>query len=146
VVDHMPPKPEGQLVHYLRKNEGKNKSFVVNENTKGAQRAELKYSLLGKSDRYFLLEVELLTGRHHQVRAQLASIGCYIKGDLKYGAPRSNKNASIHLHARQVEFTHPVKKEKLQVIARTPSDPICDFFEEMIASKEKSDGNQSLEK
>jgi 23S rRNA pseudouridine1911/1915/1917 synthase len=146
VVGQMPAKPEGHLVHYLRKNERQNKSYVVDENAKGAQRAELKYRLIGASDRYFLLEVELLTGRHHQVRAQLAGIGCNIKGDLKYGSPRSNPNASIHLHARQVEFIHPVKKEKMVVIAKPPKDPIWDYFENMIASNENSDGKQRLAK
>lgn len=132
VVDRMPPKAEGHLVHFLRKNQSKNKSFVVNENTSGAQKAELKYRLLGNSDRYYLLEVELLTGRHHQVRAQLADIGCRIKGDLKYGFPRSNPNASIHLHARYIEFIHPVKQEKICITARPPKDPIWDYFVEIM--------------
>ncbi len=132
VVDRMPPKAEGHLVHFLRKNQSKNKSFVVNENTTGATKAELRYRLLGKSDRFFLLEVELLTGRHHQVRAQLAAIGCCIKGDLKYGFPRSNPNASIHLHARYVEFIHPVKQEKICITATPPKDPVWDYFVEMM--------------
>jgi len=139
VVDRMPSEPEGHLINYLRKNERQNKSYVVNKDTKGAHKAELKYRLLGKSDRYFLLEVELLTGRHHQVRAQLANIGCRIKGDLKYGSPRSNPNASIHLHARYAEFIHPVKKEKICVTANPQSDPIWNFFIELMASKNKED-------
>lgn len=131
VVDKMPPEPDGHLVHYLRKNERQNKSYVVNESSKGAHRAELKYRLLASSDRYFLLEVELLTGRHHQIRAQLAAIGCLIKGDLKYGYPRSNKNASIHLHARKVEFIHPVKKEKISITAKPPADPLWNYFTDL---------------
>jgi 23S rRNA pseudouridine1911/1915/1917 synthase len=138
VVDKMPPEPVGHLLHYLRKNERQNKSYVVNEDSKGARQAELKYRLLGASDRYFLLEVELLTGRHHQVRAQLAAIGCRIKGDLKYGYPRSNSNASIHLHARKVEFIHPVKKEKISIVASPPADPLWDYFVEMAGSNKKA--------
>jgi 23S rRNA pseudouridine1911/1915/1917 synthase len=136
VVDKAPSDPAGHLVHFLRKNEKQNKSYVVDENTKGAQRAELKYRLVAESDRYFLLEVELLTGRHHQVRAQLAAIDCRIKGDLKYGAARSNPNGSIHLHARRVEFLHPVKKEKLVIVARPPKDPIWDYFQKVMVSNE----------
>ncbi len=138
VVDKLPAEPIGHLVHYLRKNERQNKSYVVTENSKGAQKAELKYRLLGTSDRYFLLEVELLTGRHHQIRAQLAAIGCRIKGDLKYGYPRSNGDASIHLHARKVEFVHPVKKVKISVLARPPSDPLWDFFTRLVESNMKA--------
>jgi len=132
VVDRAPAKPEEHLTHYLRKNERQNKSYVVNEKAKGAQRAELKYKLVAESDRYYLLEVELLTGRHHQVRAQLAAIGCHIKGDLKYGAARSNRDGSIHLHARRVEFIHPVKKEMLIIVARPPADPIWQHFEQLV--------------
>jgi len=137
VVDQPPPEPEGHLVHYLRKNETKNKSYVVGEETKGALRAELKYRLLGNSDRYYLLEVELLTGRHHQIRVQLSSIGCRIKGDLKYGFPRPNPDASIHLHARSIRFVHPVKKELIELTARPPDDPLWDFFTEMVTKTEK---------
>nr|NQU91438.1 RNA pseudouridine synthase [Bacteroidota bacterium] len=128
VVDKQPPEKEGHLVHYLKKTERINKSFVVAETQPGALRAELIYRYLAGSERYFLLEIELLTGRHHQIRAQLAAIGCYIKGDLKYGFPRSNPNASIHLHARKIEFVHPVKNEPVVVVANPPADPVWDFF------------------
>jgi len=137
VTANMPPDSKGRLVHYLRKNETKNKSYVVGEETKGALRAELKYRLLGNSDRYYLLEVELLTGRHHQIRVQLSSIGCRIKGDLKYGFPRPNPDASIHLHARSIRFVHPVKKELIELTARPPDDPLWDFFTEMVTKTEK---------
>lgn len=121
VVAVCPPAPSGKLIHYLKKNEKQNKSYVVHENTPGAKRAELLYKLIAKSDRYFLLEVELLTGRHHQVRAQLAAIGSPIKGDLKYGYDRSNPGGSIHLHARSVSFTHPVSGETVHVLAPLPA-------------------------
>lgn len=130
VVAVSPPASSGKLVHYLRKNEKQNKSYVVHESTRGAKRAELLYNVIAGSDRYFLLEVELLTGRHHQVRAQLAAIGSPIKGDLKYGYDRSNPGGSIHLHARSVSFTHPVRDETVHVVAPLPAgDPIWQLFE-----------------
>jgi len=128
VVKERPKKEEGYLVNYLKKNQEKNKSFVVKENTQGALKAELKYKLINSSDNYNLLEIELLTGRHHQIRAQLAKIGCPVKGDLKYGFPRSNKDASIHLHAREIEFIHPVKKEAIKIIAPPPDEQLWNSF------------------
>lgn len=128
VVKSKPEHPESHLVHYLLRIEEKNKSFIVAENRKGSQRAELVYRLIGKSDHYYLLEINLLTGRHHQIRAQLAEIGCPIKGDLKYGFPRSNPDGSIHLHARKIELIHPVKKERLEIIAPLPDDPVWNYF------------------
>lgn len=122
VVKNKPPKESDKLVNYLRKNEKQNKSYPVAPNTDGALKAELDYQVIGKTDNYYLLEVELHTGRHHQIRAQLAAIGCPIKGDLKYGYPRSNPDASIHLHARSIEFIHPVKNEKISVIADPPKE------------------------
>ena len=95
VVAERPPQMKENLVHYLRKNAKQNKSYPVKENDRDAKRAELNYKLIGKSNDYYLLEIDLITGRHHQVRAQLATINCRIKGDLKYGSPRSNKDASI---------------------------------------------------
>lgn len=132
VVEQKPDKDQGRLVHYLRKNEKKNMSFASNEPKEGHLRAELTYKFLASSDRYHLLEVDLLTGRHHQIRVQLAQTGCVIKGDLKYGAKRSNKNASIHLHAREVSFIHPVKKEEMRVTAPVPEDPLWKYFEELL--------------
>lgn len=124
VSAHKPEPPQGRLESYLRKNAKQNKSYVVPEGTQGSQRAVLNYTYLRSSDRYHLIEVDLETGRHHQIRAQLSSIGCEIKGDLKYGADRPNKDKSIHLHSRSVSFTHPIKKEPINVIAEPPSDPV----------------------
>lgn len=123
------PDTQGTLRHFLKKNEAQNKSFVVAENVVGAKNAEMVYKVLAASDHYSLIEVELLTGRHHQIRAQLASLGCPIKGDLKYGAERSNPDGSIHLHARSLKFQHPVSKEFIAVIAPVPDEPLWRFFE-----------------
>lgn len=112
------------LIHYLKKNEQQNKSYVYDLPGPGRQKAELKYKVIGQSDRYQLLEVELMTGRHHQIRAQLAHIGMAIKGDLKYGYPRSNPDGSIHLHARLVEFIHPVSGETIIVTAPVPEEKV----------------------
>ncbi len=124
VVGNEPPVQEQSLINYLVRNEGQNKSYVVRENTRNSQLAELHYKLIARSERYYLLEINLKTGRHHQIRAQLAAINCPIKGDLKYGAPRSNANGSIHLHARKIEFIHPVSKNTVSVTAPTPPDPV----------------------
>jgi len=128
VVKNKPPKDSERLVHYLSKNEKQNKSYSVKAEAKGAQKAELEYNVIAKSDNYYLLEVELFTGRHHQIRAQLAEIGCPIKGDLKYGFPRPNNDASIHLHARKVEFEHPVSKEIIKIEAPLPNETIWNYF------------------
>jgi 23S rRNA pseudouridine1911/1915/1917 synthase len=130
----MPPEESGHLIHYLKKNEEKNKSFASDRETAGSRKAELTYRLIGRSQNYFLLEVILLTGRHHQIRSQLSKIGCPIKGDLKYGFDRSNPDGSIHLHARQIEFIHPVSKEKIKVIADPPDDKLWASF---LSSAEK---------
>ena len=111
------PEKEAELADYLWRNEKQNKSYVCGEDRKGAKLARLRYSLIGKTDRYYLLSVELLTGRHHQIRCQLSNMGCVIKGDLKYGAPRSNPDAGICLHAYSIDFTHPVKKEPIRIEA-----------------------------
>ena len=120
------PKPEnGKLVHFLLRNPQKNKSLAYTNEVKDSKRAELNYRLLLKLNHYALLEVAPITGRHHQIRSQLSAIGCPIKGDVKYGFNRTNKDASIHLHARAVELVHPVKKEKLKIIAPPPiKDPV----------------------
>lgn len=129
VVDQPPPKEEERLTHYLKKNEKQNKSYVVKDNTKGSKEASLTYKLINSSDKYHLLEIQLHTGRHHQIRAQLAAVGCKIKGDLKYGFSRSNKDGGIHLHARYLEFEHPVKKEVMSFTAPVPDDNLWKFFE-----------------
>ncbi|NHQ76416.1 RluA family pseudouridine synthase, partial [Elizabethkingia miricola] len=116
---------EQKLVHYLRKNEKNNKATVFEKVTEGAKEARLHYKVIRTLDNYYLLEIDLETGRHHQIRAQLAKIGIPIKGDLKYGAPRSNPDGGIHLHARKLSFTHPVTKEAIEIIAPTnPQDKI----------------------
>jgi len=128
IVKNMPPEISGHLIHFLKRNEEKNKSFAYNKIVPGSKKAELNYVLIGQSDQYKLLEVELITGRHHQIRSQLAKIGCPIKGDLKYGFDRSNPDGSIHLHSRKIELMHPVKKEMITVIAPPPDDNLWNFF------------------
>ena len=128
VVKNKPPKDDDHLIQYLTRNEEKNKSFVHENPVAGSQKAELIYHLTGQSDIYYLLEVNLLTGRHHQIRAQLAALGCPVKGDLKYGYPRSNPGGFIHLHARMIEFLHPVNKERIRIIANPPDDKLWNYF------------------
>lgn len=132
IVENAPENESGTLMDYLKKNKQKNKSSVVNERTEGAKKAELDYRVIGRSDRYTLLEVLPKTGRHHQIRTQLSKIGCIIKGDLKYGAKRSNKDGSICLHARAISFIHPVKKELIQITAPVPQDPLWKWFEDNV--------------
>ena len=124
IVKNTPKKEKDTLIDFLKKNPKNNKSSVVNESTVGSKKAILHYTILQKLDNYSLLEIDLETGRHHQIRTQLAAIGSPIKGDLKYGFNRSNKDGSIHLHARKIRFTHPVTKEEIKVIAPTPNDVI----------------------
>ena len=128
IVKNCPPQEEGELVHYLVRNERQNKSYAYDKEVKGAKKAVLHYRLIGRSDNYYLLEVDLKTGRHHQIRCQLAKMGCPIKGDLKYGFPRSNPDGSICLHARCVRFVHPVSKEQVEVVAPVPEDNGWSFF------------------
>lgn len=132
IVEVAPSVEQGTLVNFLKKNEKRNKSGVVKENTEGAKRAELDYKVILKSDRYTLLEVDPKTGRHHQIRTQLAHIGCIIKGDLKYGAKRSNKDGSISLHARAISFIHPIKKEQVNITAPVPNDKLWKWFEKTL--------------
>lgn len=127
VVDTLPEKEENTLEHYLWKDEGKNKSFASLKPKRGARLCSLSYKHKASLNRFHLLEVNLHTGCHHQIRAQLSKIGCHIKGDLKYGASRSNPGGGIHLHARKIEFLHPVKKEPVIIVANPPKgDPIWD--------------------
>ncbi|MCQ2310978.1 MAG: RNA pseudouridine synthase [Paludibacteraceae bacterium] len=122
IVEKAPAVPEGRLENMLVRNEKLNKSFIAKPGTKDAKQAVLTYKTLSQGDRYTLLEINLQTGRHHQIRCQLAAIGCPIKGDLKYGAKRSNPDGGICLHARQVEFIHPVSKEPVCITAPVPED------------------------
>ena len=124
IVKERPQPEEGTLVHYLVKNEDKNKSYAFSKPGPGTKLARLDYRLISSSDRYFLLEVKLHTGRHHQIRCQLAKIGSPIKGDMKYGYPRSNQDASISLHARSLEFVHPVINTTVKLLAPVPPDPL----------------------
>jgi 23S rRNA pseudouridine1911/1915/1917 synthase len=128
-ADRRPPNVDWTtLTHYLKKNEQQNKSYVYDLPGERRLKAELKYRKIASGDRYDLLEVELMTGRHHQIRAQLAEIGFPIKGDLKYGFPRSNPDGSISLHSRLIEFIHPVSKESIHIFADPPDDTIWNYF------------------
>ena len=122
IVKEKPEQPEGRLEHYLTRNEKQNKSMAYDKPRSDAKKAALSYRMIAQSDTYYLLKVQLETGRHHQIRCQLAKMGCPIKGDLKYGFPRSNPNGGISLHARSVEFIHPVSKEFIQLTAPLPTD------------------------
>ena len=122
IVKEKPELSEGRLEHYLVRNEKQNKSVAYDKERSDAKKAALSYRLIAHSDTYYLLEVHLETGRHHQIRCQLAKMGCPIKGDLKYGFPRSNPNGGISLHARSVEFIHPVSKLPISLTAPVPTD------------------------
>lgn len=129
VVEKAPEQAAGSLKHYLVRNEKQNKSYASDTPKNGSKEARLHYRILLKSDRYTLVEIVLETGRHHQIRAQLAAIGCVIKGDLKYGAKRSNTDGSIHLHARSLQFQHPTREETVSVTAPVPQDTLWQWFE-----------------
>ncbi|EIW90989.1 RNA pseudouridine synthase [Capnocytophaga sp. oral taxon 412 str. F0487] len=120
LVDAKPPVEEDKLTHWLVRNEKQNKSVAYNKEMQQSKKAVLHYKLLKSYERYYLLEIDLITGRHHQIRAQLAAIGLHIKGDLKYGAKRSNPDGGICLHAYSLSFVHPVKKEPIKIIAKAP--------------------------
>lgn len=124
VVKNHPEKEKQTLINFLKKNPKNNKSAVYNSEIKDSKRAVLHYEVVKKLDNYSLLEILLETGRHHQIRAQLSALGFPIKGDLKYGFNRSNVDGSIHLHARKIEFIHPVSKESMSITAKTPEDVI----------------------
>lgn len=126
LVKNAPPKNHDTLIHWLRKNQKNNKSTAFIKETRDCKKAILHYKILKKLDTYYLLEIALETGRHHQIRSQLSNIGCPIKGDLKYGFNRSNSDASISLHARQLEFVHPVSDKNISIIAPLPKDPVWD--------------------
>jgi 23S rRNA pseudouridine1911/1915/1917 synthase len=128
VVQGCPPQNNGLVINYLLKNEKLNKSFTYDQPGEGRKESELSYSVIGKGNHYTFLEVYPKTGRHHQIRATLASLGCPIKGDIKYGAKRTNDNASIHLHARKIDFVHPVRKEPISIVAPPPDDNLWNEF------------------
>lgn len=128
VVKNKPPKDQDNLVHFLKRNEKNNTSKAHLKEVPESKKASLDYSIIKILDNYFALEINLHTGRHHQIRAQLAAIGCPIKGDLKYGFDRSNPDGGIHLHARKLVFVHPVSKEPVEIIAPTPNDVIWNLI------------------
>ena len=129
VVKNAPKEPEGELVHFLVRNEKQNKSYAYDKEVPKSKKAILDYRLIGRSENYYLLEVDLKTGRHHQIRCQLAKMGCSVKGDLKYGSPRSNPDGSICLHARRIRFVHPVSKELIELEAPLPEGNLWKGFE-----------------
>ncbi len=124
IVKNTPKKHEDELNNWIVRNEKQNKSYIYNQEVKNSKNARLKYSIIGKSDRYTLLEIHLITGRHHQIRCQLAHIGCPIKGDLKYGFPRSNPDGGISLVSKHIEFIHPVSKDLVSIDAPLPNEPL----------------------
>ncbi|HOF21739.1 MAG TPA: RNA pseudouridine synthase [Bacteroidales bacterium] len=128
IVGECPPEDEGVLIHYLRKNEKQNKSYVFDREVAGSRKAVLTYRIAGRSQRYYLLEIGLHSGRHHQIRAQLAAIGCPVKGDLKYGYRRANENGGISLFARKLEFIHPVRKVNTGIVAPFPEGDLWRKF------------------
>ena len=128
IVRERPPEDQATITHFLKKNEKQNKTYVYDNEVKGSKNASLTYRIAGRSDRYYLLEIMLHSGRHHQIRAQLAHIGCPVKGDLKYGYSRSNNDGSISLMARKLEFIHPVKKEMMTITAPFPEGDIWKLF------------------
>lgn len=132
VVKEVPRQPEGTLRHYLVRNEKQNKSYAYDKEKPNSKLAVLHYKLIARSDKYNLLEIDLETGRHHQIRCQLAKIGCPIKGDLKYGADRSNPDGGISLHARKISFIHPVSKTLIEVVAPVPDDNLWQALEKTV--------------
>ena len=128
VVEQKPPLEEGKLINWLKKNQEKNKSRAYDKLVKGSKQCELSYQLKGRSKNYYYLEIHPKTGRHHQIRVQLSHIGCKIKGDVKYGANRTNRDGSIHLFARSVSFVHPIKKQEITIKANPPIGPLWNEF------------------
>lgn len=136
IVGDLPDQDEAELRHFILKNSEKNKSYAFPKTRLGAKEAILNYRMVSGLKNYYLLEVNLKTGRHHQIRCQLAKIGCPIKGDLKYGASRSNKSGGISLHARKIEFIHPVSKESIRLVAKTPEEEnLWKEFKNVISDK-----------
>jgi 23S rRNA pseudouridine1911/1915/1917 synthase len=139
VVASLPTEDEATLVHYLSRDEEKNRTRAHTRPRGDAKEAVLDYRVINRGQRYYLLEVKLHTGRHHQIRCQLSKIGCPIKGDLKYGSPRSNPGGGIHLHARSLSFMHPVKQEPVTIIATPPiKDNLWRFFHENLKENPRS--------
>lgn len=136
VVKDKPNPESATLTHYLKKNSERNKSYASDKEAEGYSRCVLDYKLVAQSDRYYLLEINPHTGRHHQIRVQLNAIGSTIKGDVKYGYDRPNEGGAIHLHARQLEFIHPISEKEIKIVAPVPNDPLWKFFENEMLKKE----------
>lgn len=132
IVKNKPVEDKASLTHFLQKNEKQNRSVAYDKEIAHSKKAELTYEIIGSSDNYHLLKIDLHTGRHHQIRAQLAAIGSPIKGDAKYGFKRSNPDRSINLHAWKIAFQHPISGAKEEIVAPLPVDPLWDFFKESI--------------
>lgn len=128
LVKNKPPKTKDRLVDFLKKNPKQNKSYSADPNEKDAKKAILDYEIIGRSEQYYLLKINLLTGRHHQIRCQLAHMGCSVGGDLKYGFPRSNPDGNISLHARSITISHPVRKESMNFTAELPREKVWQLF------------------
>ena len=128
IVKEKPEEAEAELIHYIVRNEKQNKSFAYDMEKPNSKKAVLHYKIIAQSDNYFLLEIDLKTGRHHQIRCQLAKIGCPVKGDLKYGFPRSNPDGGISLHARKATFIHPVSKQEIEIVAPVPEETLWKAF------------------
>lgn len=143
IVKNRPPKEEDTLTNYLVRNERMNKTFVYDKQVKDAKLSKLGYKIISQSENYYLLEIDLQTGRHHQIRAQLAHIGCPIKGDLKYGFDRSNKDGGISLHARNIRFTHPVSQKEINIVAPVPEDTLWKAFETQVNATEKEENHEA---
>ena len=134
IVQHEPAEAEGLLTNWLVRNERQNKTYAYDHEVAGSKKAMLRYKVIGRSDRYVLLEIHLLTGRHHQIRTQLAHIGCPIKGDLKYGAPRSNVGGGISLQSHRICFEHPVSHIKMDVTAPVPNEPLWQALPRVVSA------------
>jgi 23S rRNA pseudouridine1911/1915/1917 synthase len=128
VVKNKPAESSGTLVHFLRKNEKDNRTSAFEKEVAHSKKAELSYKIIGSIENYHLLEIDLITGRHHQIRSQLSAIGSPIKGDVKYGFRRGNKDRSIHLHAWKLEFSHPITKERVELVAELPDESVWKAF------------------
>ncbi|WP_106830398.1 RluA family pseudouridine synthase [Parabacteroides pacaensis] len=135
IVKKQPPHEEDELINYLVRNEKQNKSYAYDMERPGSKKAVLHYKIIARSDNYYLLEIDLKTGRHHQIRCQLAKMGCPIKGDLKYGAERSNNDGGISLHARSMEFIHPVSKLPVKVVAPVPEEKLWKNISDSVVEK-----------
>jgi 23S rRNA pseudouridine1911/1915/1917 synthase len=132
VVQNQPPKSQDTLVHWLTKDAQKNQAKAYTKEVKQSKYCELSYQLIGQSDRYFLVQVKPVTGRAHQIRCQLSAIGCSIKGDLKYGSPRSNSDGRIHLHAYKLQFTHPVSSQPMEITCPLPDETLWNYFNQVV--------------